>query len=284
MSPFALLVPVLVVVVAALVALPPGKYRVTERDLAWIAGTDVVPAPEAAVYAAYLLRHRRHRFVGGLFGGLLAAVVGIRYYRDVSLVGVGSTSPLADIFFGVVTGVVLGALSAETYRLGQPRTGAAVASLAPRAPVGLPRVVTGARVLAGASLLWGLLALVLLGPGAGPVLAVAVLGAVIGGVVELTRAAVANRRRPAESARALEVDARIRTFAGRTLSWLQAAVATLVATWVLALTPLRPVSEGLEALLALLVLAGLVATVVLLFRAAPRPPRSWRPAGLVEAA
>ena len=290
MRSLVLLVPVLVVAVLVAVIARPRAHRVSDRDLAWISGMSAVTEAEAAVYSAYLLRHRRHRFAGGLFGGLLAVVIGIRYYRDVQLISAGSANPAADIFFGVVTGVVLGALSAETFRLGQPRGGAAVASLAPREQVGEPRVITTARVVALGSLLWGFGAFVLLGPEAGPALAVAVAGVVISGVTELTRAAVTNRRRPAESERALFVDARIRVFAGRTLSRLQAAVAVLVATWVLAYTPLRFGPEGSSAtqtgntIMTVLVLGGLVATVVLLVRAAPRPPRSWRPAGVLEAA
>src|SRR5690606_5762832 len=97
----------------------------------------------------------------------------------------------------------------------------------------------GARWTALLALAWGIVASLSLGPDALAALAVAAVGAGIGGVAELTRAAVSNRRRPAESERALWVDSRIRAFAGRSLSWLQASVAVLVATWVVALTPFR---------------------------------------------
>lgn len=278
-----LVVGVAVVGVLLLLA-QPWVRRVEDRDVAWIAGTAVVPGEEAEVYSHYLTRHRRHRLVGGTFGGLFAAIVGIRYYENLQIIGAGTVSPAADMFFGIVTGVVIGALSAETFRLAQPRGRTAVASLAPREPVGDPRIVTIARGVALAALLWG--AFVLLVPMGGSrasgALVVAVVGLGIGGVVELTRSAVANRRRPAESERALHVDARMRTFAGRSLSWLQLTVAVLVATWVLALTPVGDgrgilAQEAGEVVVALLVVAGLVTTVVLLRRASPRPPRRWQP-------
>lgn len=286
----ALLVLLVLGMIAVLLVLArPWSRRVNERDLAWIAGTAVVPDDEAAVYSRYLYRHRRHRLAGGTFGAIFAAVVGVRYYANIQLIGAGSVSPAADMFFGIVTGVVLGALSAETFRLAQPKGGSAVASLAPREPVGSARVVSVARGVALAALVWG--AVVLAAPWAGSrdgaALVVAVVGLGLGGLVELTRAAVTNRRRPAESERALHVDARIRAFAGRSLSWLQLTVAVLVATWVLALTPGGEASGSwiqgaMDVALVVLVLAGLVVTIVLLRRASPRPPRHWQPAGLVE--
>ena len=278
----AILIPVLGVLAVLLLVLRPWSRRVDERDVAWIAGTTVVPHDEAEVYSRYLDRHRRHRLAGGAFGAVFAAVVGIRYYENLLIIGAGTVSPAADMFFGVVTGVVLGALSAETFRLSQPRGRAAVASLAPREPVGDARVVSLARGVALAALAWG--ALVLLVPVAGPrssaAFVVAVVGLAIGGVVELTRAAVENRRRPAESERALHVDSRIRAFAGRSLSWLQLTVAALSATWTLAFTPVGDsagirAQEAGEVMVGLLVVAGLVVTIVLLRRASPRPPRHW---------
>lgn len=262
----------------------PWSRRIDERDVAWIAGTDVVPGDEAEVYSRYLDRHRRHRLAGGAFGAVFAVLVGLQYYGNVQIIGAGTVTPAADMFFGIITGVVLGALSAETFRLSQPRGRTAVASLAPREAVGHPGVVTAARWVAVAALGWGVLAALLPPPegsGTGPLM-VAVVGLAIGGVVELTRAAVANRRRPAESQRALHVDSRIRAFAGRSLSWLQASVAVLVATWALALTPLKwgrdDAAQGVvDIVVAFVVLAGLVITIVLLHRASPRPPRHWSP-------
>jgi len=278
------------VVLLVIIGLLPVLRRVVPRDIAWLAGTEVVPDDEAEVYRRYLARHRSHRLAGGLFGVAFAIIAGVRYYGSVQLIGAGSVSPAADVFFGAVTGLVLGALSAETFRLAQPR-GRAVASLEPREPVGLSHVITAARTLAAAALVWGILAAVLgsrgaAGPGVGGgagALVVAVVGLVLAGLAEATRAAVANRRRPADSARALHVDGRIRAFAGRSVSWLQLAAATLVATWVVALTP---VSETvvLDVFHVLIVLAGLVASIVFLRRAATRPPRHWRPAPVVEAA
>jgi len=254
-----------------------------ERDLAWISGTVEVPAGEAEVYRRYLDRHRRHRLVGGLFGGALAVVVGIRFQDRVQLIGAGDGTPLGDVFFCVVMGVIVGALLAETYRLGRARGTAASASLAPREPIGVPGVVRAARIVSGAGLAWGLVTVVVWG-GAGAGSAVtAVVGLLPVVIAEATRAAVTHRRRPVETERALRVDGRIRAFAGRTTSWLQLSAATLVTTWVVAVTPLREGSVA-EGLLIVPVLAGLVASVVVLRRASPRPPRRWRPAPLAEAA
>ena len=284
----AILILVLGVLAVALLIVRPWARRVDERDVAWLAGTAVVPGDEAEVYSRYLDRHRRHRLAGGTFGAVFAAVVGIRYYENVQIIGAGTVSPAADMFFGIVTGVVLGALSAEAFRLSQPGGRATVASLAPREPVGEPRVDRAARGIGLFAVAWALLAFLFLGTAASPALVIAVVGMVIAGVVELTRATITNRRRPAESARALHVDSRIRTFAGRSLSWLQAAAAVLVATWTLALTPIRwgndaAAQEVGDWVTGILVLAGLVVTVVLLRRAAPRPPRRWNP-HLVEVA
>ena len=254
-----------------------------ERDLAWVSGMDVVPADEAEVYRRYLNRHRRHRIVGGLFGAALAVVVGIRSPSRVQLIGAGDGSPLGDVYFCVLMGIIVGALLAETYRLRQARGTVASASLAPREPIGLPGVVRAARIVSGAGLVWGLGAVLFWSGSDMGSLLVAVVGLLPVLLAEATRAAVTHRRRPVDSQRALHVDGRIRAFAGRTTSWLQLAAATLVTTWVVALTPTREGSV-LEGLLILPVLAGLVVAVVVLRRASPRPPRRWQPASLVEVA
>lgn len=287
MAPFVLVV-LGTMAVGFVALLYPVFVSPTERDVAWIAGADVVPGDEAAVYHRYLDRHRRHRLTGGIFGGALAVVVGIRFYGNIQLIGAGEqTSPLGDVFFCVLAGVVVGELLAETYRLGEERERPRAASLAPRGSIELPRVVRGARVLGAVTLVWGLGVGVLAGHW-GP-LGVAILGGVIALVAEATRHAVTNRRRPATSTRALHVDSRIRAFAGRSVSWLELAVATLTATWVLSLTPVPAALDegartGVEGVQVVLVLAGLVASVVLLRRATPRPPRHVAAAQIVEPA
>lgn len=270
-SPISLLVLLLGVLVVVLVVRRTG---VDDRDVAWIAGSTDVRPDEARVYRRYLERHRRHRLAGGTLGVLLAVVVGVRNYGEIQLIGAGSVSPFADVFFCAVAGILVGALSAETYRLAQPRGTVATASLVPREAVALGGVVTAARVLVGLGLVWGAVSFALAGePSA---LGVGVFGVVLAALAESTRAAVTGRRRPVRSLRAVHVDGQIRRFAGRSVSWLQLSAASLTAAWVLSLTPVAEES-GLAWILVLPVLAGLVAAVVLLRRAAPRPHRRSRP-------
>lgn len=270
-SPFTLLMLLLVALVAVLVL---RRTVVDDRDIAWIAGTTDVLPNEARVYRRYLVRHRRHRLAGGTLGVLLAVVVGLQNYNGIQLIGAGSVSPFADVFFCAVAGIIVGSLSAETYRLGQPRGTVATASLVPREAVGLRDVVTAARVLAGLALVWGAVLFVLSGePSA---LGVGVFGVFLAALVEATRAAATDRRRPVRSPRAVHVDAQIRRFAGRSASWLQLSAACLTGAWVVSLTP-TPEGSVLSWVLVPPVLAGLVAAVVLLRRAAPRPHRRERP-------
>lgn len=234
------------------------------RDVAWLAGAGTVPEDEAAVIRRYLARHRRHRMVGGLLGVVAAGVVDGRWDGNVEL---------PAVLFGGIAGVLIGALSAESYRLSsRDGTAAAVASLEPREPVPLPRVVWTARAfLVGSAL--GAVAIAVAEHDAGPLLLVAA-GAVVTAVAEATRARIVGRRRPVLSFRAQALDARIRTFAGRSVVWLQLSAALLVAAGVLAAAP--PWSGFFAVVRIFALLAAFVRAIVYLHRAAPRPPITWR--------
>lgn len=262
---------VLMIVVATAGYAVVARAGIAARDIAWLADTSRPSAAAAAVYAAYLARHRRHRLAGGLAGALLALVVGIRYYRSVS-VGVGHTSPLADVLFCGLAGVLIGALAAERFRLSEPQSTTMLASLADRGVAVEGRKIVAARALAAVAVLTGAAVAAV---GRGPtVLCVAVAGAALAAVAEATRAAVLGRRRPVLSDEASEVDLRIRSFAYRSVAMLQLAAAVLVTGWVVAKLP-GTVGGLAGALRVCLVLGCLAWTLVLLRRAAPRPPRRW---------
>lgn len=112
---------VLVALVAVLLLVVLGRRPVGMRDIAWLADAPdaSVEPDEGEVYRRYLTRHRTHRLVGGLLGVLLALVLGIRAYGEVRI-GVGGGSPLADVLFCGLAGVLVGAFSAEAFRLSQP--------------------------------------------------------------------------------------------------------------------------------------------------------------------
>lgn len=272
---------VLGLAVALVAVVARGRAYDPARDAAWIAGAVPVGRAEAEVYARYLERHRAHRRVGGLFGVLFALVVGLAWYTEVR-VGVGGRSPLADPLFCGIAGALLGALSAETYRLRLPRAGTATpgapgaprgavaASLAPRPELPGRRHVVGAWALAAAGAVGG--AVLLAATGDAGALAVAVLGAGVVALCGVTRRAVRHRRRPALSSDAAVVDARIRGFAAGSVARLGLAGAVLAAAWVVSALPAGPAWWG--AAQTALVLAGLAAAVVLLVRAAPRPRRA----------
>ncbi len=242
---------------------------VTRRDIAWLAGTAAFADDEGEVYARCLRRHRRHRSVGGTVGVALAVVVGIRFADGVT-VGIGRAGPLGDILFAGLAGVVAGALSAETYRLREPRSTVVAASLAARAVTEPRAVVLAARGLVTVA---GVVAIAaeLLGTGSWSV-AIAAAGLVPAVLAEATRAAVLGRRRPVLSDRAAVVDLRLRAFALASVARLQLAAALLAAGWTLtAIGPPRPIAFAGG-------LAAVVGAAVLARRGAPRPPRGWAPA------
>ena len=247
------------------------RVPATDRDTAWLAG-GTLPAAEQVrdVYRRYLVRHRTYRLAAAWFGGLLAVVVGITAEGGVHA-GIGRGSPLADVWFCAVAGILLGALLAESYRLSQPRGTVATASLAPRPAADEQGRVVTARVLAGASLAVGTGVLVMAGDPTS--LAVAVGGGTLVGVAELTRSAIRSRRRPVMSEQAAEVDVRLRTYAWRAVAHLELAAAALALGWTMSKTP----TASWDPLATVVVLGLLVLAVVELHRARPRPPRSFVP-------
>lgn len=243
----------------------------THDDAQRLLGRPSTPQ-ELDVVTRYLERHRRHRAVGGAAGVLTALLLGIRLEQHVSI-GIGNGSPFGDLLFCGLAGVVIGALSAETYRI-RALPGPVAASLAPRTEIAVDGVVRVARGLAASTLIIGVLALVL---GAGPApLVVGTAGIAVVGIAEMTLRAIRGRRRPVLSARGRVVDVRLRAFAGRTVSYLEAAAAVLSFGWVVSALPSAHAAVGVAQVLT--ALAALVAVVVLMRRASPRPRLSREPA------
>jgi hypothetical protein len=223
------------------------------------------------VYSRYLQRHRLHRLAGGLFGTLFAITVGGRWYGSVSI-GVGPQSPLADVLFCGLGGVLVGAFSAESFRLSEPRSATVSASLTRHAGAVRPELVRVARGISLASLVGGGL-VAATGHGFTP-LGIAIGGLIAALVAEATQSAITGRRRPVLSSGAQVVDVRMRSFASTSIARLQLAVAVLTATWAVSKVP--GMTAGPAALVqTLAVIAGFGITVVLLHRASPRPPRKW---------
>lgn len=244
---------------------------VSARDVAWFAGSPRSSPAEADVYSRYLQRHRLHRRAGGLFGTLFAVSVGIGWYGSVSI-GVGPQSPLADVLFCGLGGVLVGAFSAESFRLSEPASTRVLASLTEHAGASRPHLIHVARGISLASLVGG-------GLVAATRNGLAPLWIAIGGLIgtlvaEATQSAITGRRRPFLSERAGVVDLRMRSFASTTVTRLQLAAAVLAAAWTMSKIP--GVESGpVSVTRTIAVIGGLFITVVLLHRASPRPPRKW---------
>lgn len=262
-----LLAPVLLVVAL-------GRATVTRRDVAWIAEPLPTDSHEAIVLTRYLERHRSHRLVGAMLGAALAIIVGIRLYSEVTI-GIGQNGPLGDVLFCGLAGSVLGTLSAETFRLSEPKSTAVMASLRERDPLGHRHLVDAARVLVGVTTVVGVI-VALAQSDAAPAL-VALAGVVLAAVAEATRRAITGRRRPVLSDRAIAVDGRMRWFANGAVSHLQLAAALLVLGWLVSAAG-DPDNTAVGVVQAVFVISCLVAAIVFLRRAAPRPPRGWSPA------
>ncbi len=271
MALLATLVVVLLLLGAMVWAL--ARIPATERDVAWLAGGRMPTDPQVAeVYRRYLVRHRMHRMVGGMGGIALATTYGITWQGRVQA-GVGNGGPLGDLLFCGLAGILVGALSAETYRLSTSRSARAVATLAAHPLLERPDLVRLARAAAGLSLLIGVL--VLLAGRGWTSLAVALAGTVVAVVGEVTRRAIDERRRPVLSDAAGTVDLRIRGFASASVARLELAAGVLAAAWALS----KGVPDGPGTvpgvLVIVLLLLALVVVVVQLRRASPRPARSF---------
>lgn len=256
---------------ASVISVMVKRAHVTARDVAWIAGAPESSPAEADVYSRYLQRHRTHRVAGGLLGALFAISVGTAWYGSVSI-GVGPHSPLADVLFCGLGGVLVGAFSAESFRLSEPPSTTVSASLAEHAEASRPDLIGVARGISVASLLGGGL-IAATGHGLTP-LWIALGGLIATLVAELTQSAITGRRRPVLSNRAHVVDLRMRSFASTSIARLQLAAAVLTATWTVSKVPGADTGP-LVPVQVVAVIGGLVITLVLLHRAAPRPPRKW---------
>ena len=264
------------IVIAIAVALSLLRRRVvpSEGDVAWLAGPQfsdpsALDHSEALdVCRRYLSRLAAQRFAGGAFGVLFATIVGLRWYGSVS-VGIGQGNPLADLLFCGLAGVIIGALSAESFRLGSDRADQRAASLTPRNTNTAPQRLGLARGVALTAVALGLLAgatghgwvalataLILVGPFA---------------VAERVRVVIEGRSRPVMSDRARLLDERLRSFAASSVSFLQLATAALMLGWTLSkiddLTGVIAVGRFCA------VLGCLFVALVALRRSAPRRPR-----------
>lgn len=270
--------PLALVVLIGLLLVLLVRTRVDGEDVAWLVGSPLPAADEAEVTARYLRRHRTHRAVGGVVGVVLAVTIAVRWAGQIRL-GVGGVTPLADPLFLGIGGVVVGALSAESFRLPR-RGGPATASLQPRETgpgrrhrgwaLGLAALAV--LVVAGQALLDGQ------SPETARSSTALVLGLAVLALAELTRRRVLDRRRPALSDRARRLDERLRAFALASISRLQLAAAALTTAWAFSsiTTPVgdsRVAREMLGAVQLAVVIAALVVAVVQLRRARPRPVR-----------
>lgn len=264
--------PILVVVlVLGMVTAFAARSARSGADAGWLAEPLPSTTHEASVLVRYLRRHRLHRSVGATLGVVLATVAGIRLYGELTI-GIGRRSPLADLLFCGLAGSIVGTLSAETFRLSQPRSEVRSASLIERTPLVPVRLLVLGRALTIAACL-GSLAILVVARDAGP-LAIAIAGVAITGVAELTRRAITGRQRPVMSDRARWVDDRMRWFAHRVVGNLQLSAAWLVAGWVVSKTG-DTEHPAVDVVQLVTVLGCLVAAVVHLLRATPRRPRGW---------
>ncbi len=234
------------------------------------AGTDValggLQADQRSVVDRYLARQSRHRMVGATFGAATAIVVGLRLYGEVTI-GIGQRSPAADVLFCGLAGSIVGALSAETYRLGEPRSDVAIAHLGSRDASGGRQLVLAARALAAATTVVALATWWFSGDGAG--VAISVGGLASTSVAEATRRAIIGRRRPLLTDRARTVDATIRTIGHRSLTRLQLASALLVTAWVVSKTG-ETDAAALTFIRFVVVATSFVAAVIAYLRSSPR--------------
>lgn len=262
---------ILLASIIALVQARVARVSMTNHDLVWFSGNAACPAQEREVYTRYLERHRRHRLVGGLVGVVFAISVGIRWYGTVT-VGIGYVSPLADVLFCGLAGVIIGSLSAESFRLSEPTSPTIAALLTVREGYSLPAFGLLSRGIVAAAAI-AALAVAVTGNGISPLL-IALGGAVTLLVAERTQTAIRTRRRPMLSDRAQSADLRMRSFASAAVARLELSMAVLAAGWTLATLPESPI-KVVEVALGAAVLAGLVGTIMLLRKAAPHPPRDW---------
>ena len=223
---------------------------------------------EATVIAAYQHRLAGHRLVGGTIGVVFAVIFGLRWDGSVHL-GIGDGHPLGDVLFCGLAGTVVGALSAETYRLSEPPSSVRVANVWSRS-MEPPKYRRQARALTAGTLIVGLVAMA---AGRQAPLFIALVGLLSAWVSEATHRAIETRRRPVLSDRAAMVDTALRRFAVVSSAHLQLASAWIVVGWTVAKTGI----PGL--LMAVPVWTGLILGVVHLRRSSPKHLRLERADG-----
>lgn len=262
---------VLVFALVVLIALAVRRSVPTATDVAWLAGPNFSQADSplnddaVAVCRRYLTRHRRHRLAGGLIGVVFAAIIGVRWFGAITI-GLGQGSPLADLLFCGVAGVIVGTLSAESFRLTAAPNATRAASLAPRrAPAGGRRVAIS-RVIVVAAVAVGVVAAL---TNHGWLAFVTSLILIVPlAVAELVLAVIAGRSRPVMTDRARHLDTRLRTFARSSLSYLHLATAWLMLGW--AVAKIDALSGFLEFVRFCVLCGCLIVALVMLHRAAPR--------------
>lgn len=268
-----------VAVLVVLVALAVRHTAPTPADVAWLAGpslaqSDSTPNSDAAaVCRRYLTRHRRHRLAGGLSGILFAGIIGVRWFESLSI-GIGQGSPLADLLFCGIGGVIVGTLSAESFRLSRGANAQRAASLDPRQPPIGSRRIVGSRIVAFASVATGVAA-ALTGHGNLALVTSLILVAPLV-VAELVVVVIVGRSRPAMTDRARHLDRRLRAFAGASVSHLHLATSMLMLGW--AWSKVDALSGALAFARFVIVIGCLVVALVMLHRAAPRPSDRLLPA------
>jgi hypothetical protein len=241
-------------------------------DAVWLTASSD-PGPLASeLLGRYLRRVRSHRFNGAVLGTGLALFRGLSHDRNISI-GASGRSPLGDLLFGGLAGLLIGSVLAETWRI-KPEGTVRSAEIAPRSPD------LGATSLRGAV---ALLTVATLGLGLASrqsrPLALALTSLSLLVTHWFVLRAITGRGRPALPPDLRQADDAIRRFASRRLSIEALATALLLAGWQLA--SVRPFVP--DRLNDWLILASFVGTIVLLHRSRPWPPRRHvaRPPSLV---
>ena len=266
------LVPFVAVMLIGLIAFAVHRTAPTPADIAWLAGPSLAQSDgtansdAASVCSRYLVRHRRHRLAGGLFGILFAGIIGVRWFETVSI-GIGQGSPLADLLFCGISGVIVGTLSAESFRLTRAAKTQRAASLAPRHPPAGRRRIVVSRIAALAAIATGAAAALNDHGNLALVTSLILVAPLV--VAELVMVVIVGRSRPAMTDRARHLDSRLRTFAGASVSHLHLATTTLMLGWTW--SKIDALTGAFAFARYFIVSCCLVVALVMLHRATPRP-------------
>lgn len=237
--------------------------RSRQDDATWLLGRPADSPRSAELVRRYLHRVRTHRRLGAVTGVVLALWVGLSR-QDAISIGIGGASPLGDLLFGGLAGLLVGSVLADTWRIAPDRAQRS-ADLAVRA------VEPGARALHPVVVLLtagtGLLALSAPTPRSG---ALAAASLVLALTHRLVLRSVVARGRPRLPEDLRVTDDALRSFASRRLTAEMLAASVLLLGW--QLSTVRP-GSGVELVGAPV---ALIVTVVLLWRSRPVPPRHAR--------